>query len=88
MSTNSITISQLSTKDLGLILLGLSGLGEPIIPAAFKELSPKERQRVKELYLAIKVYALDKVGKYYDKELIQPDKDTTDYSTYPSYPVP
>ena len=73
MSTNQLALTQLSTKDLGLILLGLSGLGEPIIPPAFKELSPRERQRVKELYLAIKTYALD---------------STRDYSTYPSYPVP
>ena len=65
------SLNQLSTKDLGLILLGLSGLGEPIIPAAFKELSPKERKRVKELYLAIKAHALDRVGKYYDEELIK-----------------
>jgi len=71
--SSQITISQLSTKDLGLILLGLSGLGEPILPCAFNELSPKEKKRVKELYLAIKTYALDK---------------TRDYSTYPSYPVP
>tara|TARA_R100001082_G_scaffold40282_1_gene21240 strand:- start:4035 stop:4241 length:207 start_codon:yes stop_codon:yes gene_type:complete len=66
-----LSLNQLSTKDLGLILLGLSGLGEPIIPAAFKELSPKERKRVKELYLAIKAHALDRVGKYYDEELIK-----------------
>ena len=71
MSTNQLALTQLSTKDLGLILLGLSGLGEPIIPPAFKELSPKERKRVKELYLAIKAHALDKVGKYYDEELIK-----------------
>tara|TARA_X000000368_G_scaffold105724_1_gene81956 strand:- start:1190 stop:1411 length:222 start_codon:yes stop_codon:yes gene_type:complete len=73
MKPHQLDLSHLSTKDLGLVLLGLSGLNEPIVPAAFKELSPKDRQRVKQLYLAIKTYALE---------------STKDYSAYPSYPVP
>tara|TARA_Y100001938_G_C7844869_1_gene307914 strand:+ start:165 stop:383 length:219 start_codon:yes stop_codon:yes gene_type:complete len=71
MNKHLINLNQLSTKDIGLMILGLSGLAEPIKPCAFQELSPKEKKRVKELYLALKAHALNRVGLYYDEELVK-----------------